>query len=77
VTHAAGISVPLLVLQGSDDPAVPQEQADAIVAAVRAAGGEVEYHVYPGEGHGWGHPATVEDELERVERFLTRWALTR
>jgi dipeptidyl aminopeptidase/acylaminoacyl peptidase len=77
VSHAHRIQVPLLVLQGSDDPAVPQAQADAIVAAVRAAGGDVEYHVYPGEGHGWGHPATVEDEIERVERFLTRHVVLR
>ena len=77
VTHAGQIRTPLLVLQGDDDPAVPLEQARAIVAAVQGAGGEVEYHVYEGEGHGWSSPETVEDELERVERFLTRHVLQR
>jgi dipeptidyl aminopeptidase/acylaminoacyl peptidase len=33
----------------------------------------VEYHEYAGEGHGWRRGATVVDELERIERFLTRW----
>jgi dipeptidyl aminopeptidase/acylaminoacyl peptidase len=42
---------------------------------VRAAGGEVELHVYEGEGHGWGRPETVIDELGRVEAFLDRHVL--
>lgn len=71
ITHAAGVSVPLLVLQGDLDPAVPKAQADAMVDALRAGGGSVEYHVYEGEGHGWSRPETVQDELERVDAFLT------
>jgi dipeptidyl aminopeptidase/acylaminoacyl peptidase len=37
----------------------------------------VEHHVYEGEGHGFSRPETVQDELERTERFLTRWVLNR
>lgn len=70
ITHAAKVSVPVLVLQGDSDPAVPKAQADAIVDAMRTHGGTVEYHVYEGEGHGWARPETAQDELERVERFL-------
>jgi dipeptidyl aminopeptidase/acylaminoacyl peptidase len=77
VNHAAEITVPLLVLQGDRDKTVPKAQADAMVEAVRRAGGTVEYHVYEGEGHGWSKPETVADELERAERFLTRWILRR
>lgn len=77
VTHASKIAVPLLVLQGDADNVVPPAQAQAVVDAVRAAGGTVEHHVYEGEGHGWSRPETVIDELERVEAFLTRWVLTR
>jgi dipeptidyl aminopeptidase/acylaminoacyl peptidase len=77
VNHAARITVPLLVLQGDRDRTVPKAQADAVVDAVRRAGGTVEYHVYEGEGHGWSKPETVADELERSERFLTRWVLKR
>jgi dipeptidyl aminopeptidase/acylaminoacyl peptidase len=77
VTQAAGIKVPLLVLQGDADQVVPPAQAQALVDAVRSGGGTVEHHVYESEGHGWARPETVIDELERVERFLTRWVLTR
>ncbi len=69
-THAAALRVPLLVLHGRDDRVVPVEQADALVAAVRAAGGTVDAHVYDGEGHGWSRPATVEDVYRRVDAFL-------
>lgn len=75
ITHAAGVSVPLLVMQGDTDPAVPKAQADAMVEALRAGGGTVEYHVYDGEGHGWSRPETVQDELERVDAFLTAQVL--
>ena len=42
-----------------------------MVAAIRNAGGEVEYHVYDGEGHGFRRLTNVVDEYERTERFLT------
>ncbi|HEY3723835.1 MAG TPA: S9 family peptidase [Acidimicrobiia bacterium] len=77
VTHAASIKVPLLLLQGDADNVVPPAQAQLVVDAVRATGGTVDHHVYAGEGHGWGRPETMTDELERVEAFVTRWVLRR
>jgi len=76
--HAAhSITTPLLVLQGSDDPVVPLDQARAIVRAVRANGTPVESHVYRGEGHGFRRLDHKIDELGRTERFLTKWVLSR
>ncbi len=77
ITHAGAIRVPLLLLHGSQDPAVPPEQSAALAAAVAANGTPVEHHVYEGEGHGWSRPETVRDELGRVEAFLRRWVLER
>ena len=77
VNHAAEIKVPLLVLQGDRDNTVPKAQADALVDALRRTGATVEYHLYEGEGHGWSKPETVADELDRAEKFLTRWVLKR
>jgi dipeptidyl aminopeptidase/acylaminoacyl peptidase len=77
ITHANDIRVPVLVLQGDEDRAVPKAQADAMVDAMRGAGAPVEYHVYAGEGHGFRKLDNVVDELERTEAFLTRWVLKR
>ncbi|MGH9036269.1 MAG: S9 family peptidase, partial [Acidimicrobiia bacterium] len=77
ITHAEKITTPLLVLQGDKDDTVPKAQADRLVEALRRRGAPVEYHVYEGEGHGWSRPDTIVDELERAERFLTRWVLKR
>jgi dipeptidyl aminopeptidase/acylaminoacyl peptidase len=77
ITHADKITVPVLVLQGDEDRAVPKPQADAMVDAMRRAGAPVEYHVYAGEGHGFRKLENVVDELERTEAFLTKWVLRR
>ena len=75
ITHAGAITDPLLVLHGSADPVVVVSQSDRLVAALRARAVPVEYHVYDGEGHGWSRPATVADELARIDAFLTRHVL--
>jgi dipeptidyl aminopeptidase/acylaminoacyl peptidase len=77
ITHAHKITVPVLVLQGDEDRAVPKTQADTMVDAMRRAGAPVEYHVYAGEGHGFRKLANIVDELERTEAFLTKWVLKR
>ena len=41
----------------------------------RTLGRHVELHVYEGEGHGWGRPDVVVDELTRIEAFLARHGL--
>ncbi len=77
ITHAEQVTTPLLVLQGDQDDTVPKAQADRLVDVLRRRGAPVEYHVYEGEGHGWSRPDTIVDELERAEKFLTRWVLKR
>lgn len=51
--HAKNIRVPLLVVQGANDPRVLQVESDEIVAAVRANNVPVEYVLFPDEGHGF------------------------
>ena len=75
VTHAGAIRIPTLVLQGDADRVVPPAQAVALVEAIRAAGGTVEYHVYAGEGHGFAREETVLDMYARTEAFLRKWVL--
>jgi dipeptidyl aminopeptidase/acylaminoacyl peptidase len=51
---------------------VPPEQAEALAAAIRAAGGDVEHHVYADEGHGWSRADTLLDVYARIDDFLGR-----
>ncbi len=77
VNRMDAVTAPLLILQGGDDKVVSPAQSRAVTEALQARGGTVEHHVYDGEGHGWGRPETVMDELERTESFLRRHVLRR
>jgi len=70
LTQADGITAPVLLLHGDADEVVPVEQARALAHRLDQLGRRVELHVYEGEGHGWGRPDVVVDELTRIESFL-------
>ncbi|MFB7251747.1 prolyl oligopeptidase family serine peptidase [Microbacterium sp. NPDC056234] len=72
LTNADRIDVPVLLLQGEDDPVVPPSQSEAIRDALAQRGIDHEYVVYPGEGHGFRSASTIVDALERELAFLGR-----
>jgi dipeptidyl aminopeptidase/acylaminoacyl peptidase len=72
---AERIESPLLILQGDADPVVPPGQSQSIADRLGGLGRTVELHLYEGEGHGWGRPETIIDELVRTESFLNRHVL--
>ena len=66
------IDVPALILQGSADIVVPPGGSRAMATSLLQLGRDVEYHEFPGEGHGWRRSATVRDSMMLTERFLER-----
>jgi dipeptidyl aminopeptidase/acylaminoacyl peptidase len=69
--RAADARRPLLVVHGANDPNVRQQESDQMVAALRAAGKDVQYLVLGAEGHGgFGDPASVVRMYGAIERFL-------
>lgn len=72
LTQVARIKVPVLAAWGVEDRRVPIGHGRDFRSAARAAGVELEYVEYPGEGHGWALPATDLDFFGRAERLLAR-----
>ena len=73
VFHADRIRVPLMVLQGANDPRVLQVESDEIVAAARENGVPVEYIVFPDEGHGFQKHGNKIRGYSAVLDFLDRY----
>ncbi len=72
INMADRIKAPLLLAYGGVDRRVPIEHGERMRAALRKAGQEPEWVVYPNEGHGWNYPETKKDFWQRVETFLGR-----
>ena len=71
--NADKIRMPLMVLQGANDPRVLQVESDEIVAAARANGVPVEYIVFPDEGHGFVKKENAIEGYTALIRFLDRY----
>jgi dipeptidyl aminopeptidase/acylaminoacyl peptidase len=69
------IQDPVIIFQGEEDKVVPQNQSDEIVAALRRSGVPHEYHLYPGEGHGFRNTETIEKFYTTLEKFLKRYVV--
>jgi dipeptidyl aminopeptidase/acylaminoacyl peptidase len=69
LNHLDGFKVPLIVLQGADDPVVPPNQSERIVDALRKRGVPVAYLLFPGESHGFRKPENVTRALQAELSF--------
>ena len=73
LTYADRITAPLLVLHGDADPVVPIEQSRRLVERIRSSGGDVEFHVMEGEGHGFRAVENKLAEYRLIGEFVARW----
>lgn len=70
LNYVENITVPMLIIQGVNDPRVVQAESDQMVEALRNNGNEVYYVVYDNEGHGFAIEANRLEFAGRVEEFL-------
>jgi dipeptidyl aminopeptidase/acylaminoacyl peptidase len=70
IFNADKIVDPIALFQGEIDTVVPKAQAETIVASLQQRNVPHEYHLYPGEGHGWRKQETIEAFYSTVEQFL-------
>jgi dipeptidyl aminopeptidase/acylaminoacyl peptidase len=70
--RAAEIKQPVLMVYGALDQRVPIINGDKMREALKPHNNNVEWHVYPDEGHGWLKEENEIDFWTRVEAFLAK-----
>ncbi len=76
ITNVARITKPMLVMQGANDPRVPQSESDQVVARLRANGNDTWYVLFADEGHGFLKKPN-NDLRREVETVFLRRLFTR
>jgi dipeptidyl aminopeptidase/acylaminoacyl peptidase len=74
LTYMKDATAPLLVLQGDKDARVTKDQAEKVVAVMKANGRTVESHFYPDEGHGFFKREDQIDALERTVAWIEKYS---
>jgi dipeptidyl aminopeptidase/acylaminoacyl peptidase len=69
--HPERLEGAVLLLQGADDPIVPPDQAERMVAALRDRGVRCDHVVFAGEGHGFRRAETLTRAAELEIAFVT------
>jgi len=72
VHHTDRLASPMILLQGTEDKAVPPAQARAMFDAVKAKGLPVALLMFDGEQHGFRRAATIRRALEAELYFYGR-----
>jgi dipeptidyl aminopeptidase/acylaminoacyl peptidase len=73
IHHVDRIKCPLMVIHGANDPRVPIEEAEQIVAALKKRGLPVQYLRYEDEGHGLSRLKNRLDAYPKMVLFLDRY----
>jgi len=72
IRHVDRLNAPVIFLQGLEDKVVPPNQAETMVAALRAKGVPVAYLAFEGEGHGFRRAETIIRAREAELYFYAR-----
>jgi dipeptidyl aminopeptidase/acylaminoacyl peptidase len=72
INHVDALDTPLAVFQGDEDAVVPPDQAEAIVAALRAKGVPHAYLLFPGEQHGFRKAGNIRAALDGELSFYAQ-----
>jgi dipeptidyl aminopeptidase/acylaminoacyl peptidase len=72
VTHAHRCTTPTLIIQGAEDRCTPPGQGEELFNAIAASGAEVEFVVYPREGHVPVERVHALDAIQRTQTWFDR-----
>lgn len=66
------VKTPMLIVQGAHDARVKQSEADEFVAGARAAGADVDYLLFPDEGHAFRKVENIVEMCKRVDVLFAK-----
>jgi len=72
IHHLDRLACPVIFFQGEDDKTVPPNQAETMVAAMKARALPVAHYLFAGEGHGFRKAETLRRVLELELDFYGR-----
>jgi len=72
ICHVERLSCPVIFFQGLEDKVVPPNQAEMMVAALRAKKVPVAYVAFPGEQHGFRRAESIRRSLDAELYFYSR-----
>ncbi len=72
INHSEKFTCPMIILQGTDDAVVPQNQADHIVSALKKKNIPHSYLLFNGEGHGFRKAENIVAALEAEYSFFAQ-----
>jgi dipeptidyl aminopeptidase/acylaminoacyl peptidase len=75
LNNASKIKRPLFVIHGKNDPRVPLQEAEQIVATVRQGSTPVWYLMATDEGHGFGKKKNVDFQFYATVMFMQQFLL--
>ncbi len=75
LTNAGSITKPLFVVQGKNDPRVPLNEAEQMVATVKKSGNPVWYLMAKDEGHGFAKKKNADFQFYATVAFIQQYLL--
>ena len=70
LTNVSKIKKPMLIIQGANDPRVPQSEAAQMLKAIRGNGAEAWYILAKDEGHGFQKKSNRDAQNAAIASFL-------
>ncbi len=64
------VKIPMLIAQGGNDVRVPQQESDQMVEALKDAGVDVQYLLFPDTGHGFNSKEDMTKFYSEMEKFF-------
>ncbi|WP_328611061.1 S9 family peptidase [Amycolatopsis sp. NBC_00345] len=74
LTYADQISIPFAVVHSEQDWRCPLEQAQRMFVALRKAGADAEFLLFPGEGHELSRSGRPRHRVQRFDAVLEWWS---